>query len=462
MLLFTSPMMEVFLKFKSILVFITSLLILGAGFISFTKEKALFIDDSRLEPFQVTEPFFNLTQSTAILWDKSKMHLQGDSFYLDTIPLKEKSTGILFAGEPVPLCESVPYQNQPTGGYCSAFLIAPDLMVTAGHCVAGIGFGAGPLECPQLNIVFDYALRDQTDYPDLIAKKDVYECKEVLEIGYNYSKKIDWAILRLDRPVLDRLPLPLRQSGVTQVGDSLVIIGHPTSLPTKIADNAKVLNTEPEDFPKEYFLTSIDALKGNSGSVIYNIEDGVVDGILVRGSSDYIQVKSNGQPCLKLNICEASEVGINSNCMGSEVSRITPVVKALKEIQNPVDNKSELISPTNGVIHAYENDGLIAKIVFDDSDGIKQAALLNTPPSSQWSFKALSATRGQIVLEINSVSIDLNNTEIQVEVLDKKDFQHILYLNLKVETAQIIEVENRNIFQRFLDFLIKLLFGWRI
>ena len=44
----------------------------------------------------------------------------------------------------------------------------------------------------------------------------------------------------------------------------LVVIGHPSGLPTKIADGAWVRNNESE----YYFVTNLDTFGGNSGSAV--------------------------------------------------------------------------------------------------------------------------------------------------------------------------------------------------
>jgi hypothetical protein len=66
----------------------------------------------------------------------------------------------------LPFChDDDPFYGQPTPGRgCSGFLVAPDLVVTAGHCIAGQPPEAQPpYDCSHRYVVFDYAVMSDTD-----------------------------------------------------------------------------------------------------------------------------------------------------------------------------------------------------------------------------------------------------------------------------------------------------------
>src|SRR5690606_13166453 len=105
----------------------------------------------------------------------------------------------------------------------------------------------------------------------------------------------------------DRAPLSIRRSGSAQVGDELVVIGHPAGLPVKVAGGAQVRHLE-----RDYFIANLDTFGGNSGSAVFNVHTGEVEGILVRGELDFIT--RNG--------CRVSNQCADSGCRGEDVTMI--------------------------------------------------------------------------------------------------------------------------------------------
>ena len=92
----------------------------------------------------------------------------------------------------------------------------------------------------------------------------------------------------------------------------MVVIGHPTGIPTKISDGAKV-----RMLATKYFVANLDTYGGNSGSAVLNAQSGEVEGILVRGENDY--VPAEGRDCQVSNHCT------NEGCRGEDVTYITNV-----------------------------------------------------------------------------------------------------------------------------------------
>jgi hypothetical protein len=122
--------------------------------------------------------------------------------------------------------------------------------------------------------------------------------------------------VELDRVVTDRTPLTFRKSGAISVNEPLVVIGHPTGLPTKIADGANV-----RSLSTSFFVANLDTFGGNSGSAVFNANTSEVEGILVRGEEDY--VKPFLRSCKKPKECKSDK------CRGEDVTKIT-LIQALK------------------------------------------------------------------------------------------------------------------------------------
>ena len=93
----------------------------------------------------------------------------------------------------------------------------------------------------------------------------------------------------------------------------MVVIGYPSGLPTKIADQAQVRTNKHRNF----FVANLDTFGGNSGSPVINKSSGLVEGILVRGESDYKYNRVRGR--FENNVC------VDSGCRGEDVTKISSI-----------------------------------------------------------------------------------------------------------------------------------------
>jgi V8-like Glu-specific endopeptidase len=196
---------------------------------------------------------------------------------------------------------------------CSGFLVSSNVLVTAGHCIKS------NYDCSTYKWVFDFKVDHSEQGAVSVPKSSVYNCKKIISRELNSTNKDDYAVIELDREVQDRNPLPFRRSGKIEKGDSLAVIGHPTGLPTKIADSASV-----RALSGKYFIANLDTYGGNSGSAVFNVKTNLVEGILVRGENDYITDAQGG--------CRASYVCKDGGCRGEDVTYITHI-SALKKIK---------------------------------------------------------------------------------------------------------------------------------
>lgn len=173
-------------------------------------------------------------------------------------------------------CPSEPFVTQPAPGYCTAFLVATDTMVTAGHCLKS---GA---DCANAAFVFDFYAGDDLPHPERINKQNVYHCRGILAHARDADSGVDFTVFRVDRPVERRHPLPLRRDGQIEWRAPVTVLGHPSGLPQKIAAGGSVRpgNT------LAYFVVNSDTFSGSSGSPVLN-DDGIVEGVLVRGETDF-------------------------------------------------------------------------------------------------------------------------------------------------------------------------------
>ena len=183
------------------------------------------------------------------------------------------------------LCEDIPFNDQPAPGDCTGFLVAPKILVTAGHCVLSIN------DCEKNNWVFGFK-----NNVAAFEASQIYSCKKIVEqkVVTSDYEHIDYAVIELDRAVVGVTPLSFRKKGEITKDTPLLVIGHPSGLPMKAADGAVVKIEGNAAFMEKlarrpyFFAANLDTFGGNSGSPIFNLNTGLVEGILVKGRDDYV------------------------------------------------------------------------------------------------------------------------------------------------------------------------------
>ena len=209
-------------------------------------------------------------------------------------------------GEEMGLCKDEPFYGQPTAANCSAFLVGDDLVATAGHCI-------NKATCKDKSFVFGFKMHSSTVGTTDVAAEEVYNCKDVT--AYGFTRNEDYALVKLDRPVRGHRVLTLAKEQA-KAKDPIMVIGHPSGLPTKIADGANIRKLE-----RGYFVANLDTYGGNSGSAVFNASTLEVVGILVRGEEDFSY--DSARQCRLSNKCG------DSQCRGEDVTFIKYIADAL-------------------------------------------------------------------------------------------------------------------------------------
>lgn len=266
------------------------------------RPQVIYGNDDRLDYFQVEDSATRgLASSTVALVRTSNVEVQGEVAVLKTTPY----------GQGMGLCAEEPFYAQETLAFCSGFLVAPDMIVTAGHCVRS------QANCEATRFVFGFRVENSTHMPRRVPAADVFACKNLVHSVANATGE-DFAVIRLDRPVTEAAPLAYRRSGRVNNGEPLFVVGHPAGLPLKIAGGASV-----REVKAEHLVANLDTYGGNSGSAVFNSIDGKIEGILVRGEMDY--TFQNG--------CRISNRCANDGCRGEDVTLFERVLPYL-----PKDN----------------------------------------------------------------------------------------------------------------------------
>jgi len=262
------------------------------------RQKVIYGEDDRMDIYLVTDEAVKANSgSVAAIFTHDEITANTDG----TVSLPNRTFASEFEASGNPLCPDEPFQSQPVGAICTAFLVGDDLVATAGHCL-------NESNLHTRRFVFGYTMASAEVSNTTIPASDVYMGTEIL--GWQLdSSAADWALVKLDRKVINRNPLTIRTTGEVAINTGLYVLGHPVGLPQKYASNAEVRHNEHNDF----FIANLDTFGGNSGSPVFNATTHEVEGILVRGEVDFAP---KGQ-CVVSLLCPVQ------GCRGEDCTRIT-------------------------------------------------------------------------------------------------------------------------------------------
>lgn len=259
--------------------------------------------DSRIEtrllnpliPWQLT--ILLNGESVGIIVEKSSLTDVGDSTY-------HLDIGVTL-GKRFNLCPGEAFENQPVVGIGTAFVLDDSTMVTAGHV-----FSENP---ERYAVVFGFEISNLSGrFTETVPAGNVFFPKQQVPT----TNDLDIAFFRVDRP-LGRRQLPVGYSRNLPPNTPVYMIGHPSGLPQKVALNASIR----ENLNLSYFITTLDAFQGNSGSPVFRLDTHEVIGVLVSGVNDF---RWTGQ-------CNVSEVCRIPYCPGEKVIRLETLVEVIQK-----------------------------------------------------------------------------------------------------------------------------------
>lgn len=270
--------------------------------------RGIWGSDERMDVWEIEEERVKAAIDCVVsIWtDNHVFAVDGDQFQLDV-----KNYGRAYN-----LNLNEPFRNQPVskGRLCTGFLVAEDVVATAGHCV-------NRKNVSTLRIAFGFQMLSATEPVVRIPASDVYRCVEVLERVYQRNgKRSDWALVRLDRKVKGRLPARLA-AGEVAPGQRIYVAGHPCGLPLKYAPGASV-----HQALGGYFVADLDVYSSNSGSPVFDQQTGEVVGLVARG--DFRDFRWTGQGVLSVRYPNMSFFSEGAHC--TKVSEFGSFVADLK------------------------------------------------------------------------------------------------------------------------------------
>jgi len=286
---------------------------------------AIYGEDNRKDVYEVSGfQAKEVASSVAALIFKESNFF---SLYTPTDQIKVEDNKIKYR-----MCSSEKFSSQYNLARCTAVLVAPDVVLTAYHCVKELvdsseedKKSAHEKACKKISFLFDYvhyksqnALGHHNDFAPIqsegkieryeVKTKNLYACEEVLK----YSKAHDIVFLKLNKKVKGRRPLPIRnptKEGEFIPGKSKVaFLGYSLGLPLKVDENPKFwFHEENSSLKRAVYQT--DTSSGSSGGILWGVESKRVEGILVAGHSSFpnrqvIQSLSGPNSCLKIKRCQ--------------------------------------------------------------------------------------------------------------------------------------------------------------
>ena len=290
-------------------------------------QKLVYGVDDRQDLYQVADRCIQtLADSVVSLIDISRISDNGNgSSTISTIPFRISNN----------LCDGERFREQPTAPRCSGFLVAPDIVATAGHCINQNNLARN-------RFVFGFRMINETEANVVISNNDIFRGVALI-VREEISTGADFALVRLDRPVTGHTIVPIRRSGKIDDGEDVFVIGHPSGLPLKFANGAQVRDNSPSSF----FVANLDTYGGNSGSPVFNEDEGVVEGILVRGDADFD----------RLNGCFVSNVCPTTGCRGEDVTRTTEFADSVPEtVTEPQLNLESRVAHLETAIESIASD----------------------------------------------------------------------------------------------------------
>ena len=285
--------------------------------------KAIFGEDNRKDIFEIADELKPLS---------SALGTWVTPYYIEQ--RSESVSELIFpvTGEHWGLCQGERFYEQPTTEIaCTGFLVAPDLLLTAGHCMVNVGEARDRVtpQCSDFRWVFDYQMNspasiDLKNHPN----SSIAHCEKVIyAIHEERGSRKDYALIRLSAAMNERFVFPVAEKKV-QVGDQVAMMGFPIGLPLKYSGDSEVLRLREG---AEFFEASLDAAGGNSGSPVFNQERELV-GILVRGNVDFVDTvdrcsqwnrcERNGQQCLDGDQGKDYNAGMHVQLINEELKEL--------------------------------------------------------------------------------------------------------------------------------------------
>ena len=293
------------------------------------KQAVVYDEDDRQEVYEVNDPAIRRIAERSVL---AMALVPG---FADDVAENKGRTDVVINFDNIPsngeipernLCSDVAFFDQPALAACSATLIAPDILLTAGHCFTDADGAFLDTVCPSAVFMLGYYFTEASQTAPEVPFSDLYLCKEVLlhrdfpgGAASEQKRVLDYAVVQLDRSVSGGEPVPIRTTDDALEEDTPVaMIGFPAGVPAKVDLGGRVTDSGVDE--RLLFAADVDAFAGNSGSGVFML-DGTLAGHLVGGQDDYLLRGG----CNATNVVETS----TSVIPGEQIAYVSRVLEAM-------------------------------------------------------------------------------------------------------------------------------------
>ncbi len=377
--------------------------------------------DQRIDVYQSTDPALrNFARSVGSLWGARDPG--GYEGYLDN---GDGTTSLTRYNRDV--CSDEPYANQQTGARlgCSAFLVAPDIIATASHCLKA-NFQTGVRDPSLMRFIFGFQMIDA----NTLAFPSTNNPSKPLEVKVNNTdvytpttnlfedRVADYLLLRLDRPVTDtsRPILPMAPSGALAAGGALTIFGYPSSLPQKIS--SATLGTI-----YDYLITlsGADTYVGNSGGAVIDASMRLA-GIL--NSSDFVDdyqtvscTNTLGQPI-------QSQRSVHCDTCNTYAAKLDPIVTNVAPLGTKMVTAGAQQITVSSAALAEAPNGVVLAVIRGSDDQVYFSSCTGPVDTCLWSSWS---SLGTLVLTDAEPSVTYYQNKFYIAV-KRKTSNYIAYI----------------------------------
>jgi V8-like Glu-specific endopeptidase len=230
---------------------------------------AVYGEDNRKDFFEVQDNEVR-ELSKAILYRIDKHELRGWTFqrYWKIITKKLEDKGV---------CKDEKFSDQDTIRIgCSAVLIGKKKVLTGGNCISSF-----TCNNDLYYWTFGYYKGTSDQSFEKLHKKNFFKCKEIVKRVYDPASGRSFAIFTLKKDVKGIKPVKVSTVPLKDT-DELIIMGHPSGLPLKIAEGAAVIDQD-----QSLFISNSDIRGETVGSMAFNKKTKELVGLLIYGTYNY-------------------------------------------------------------------------------------------------------------------------------------------------------------------------------
>ncbi|CAE78928.1 serine protease [Bdellovibrio bacteriovorus] len=201
--------------------------------------------------------------------------------------------------------QQLPWSGQESKAFCSGTLVAPKMVLTAGHCFTE------DHSCENTVFVFN----DEQKMDGATTRKG-WHCKQIVAQKNDFQSGLDYALVEVSMPK-DEVEPAIMSTAVSLVGDSVYSIGYPLGSLKKTAQGKVRRVNEMGSLE-----TNLDVFVGNSGSPVFDSKTHELIGVLHGGEDDFQPDSEDGS----VQIMKCAE----DDCKGEFV---IPIQKILADIE---------------------------------------------------------------------------------------------------------------------------------